>query len=296
MTDPTGSFAAGRAFVQREARLLERPLFATVFEGASPDGVLDVLRGYRNADGGFGHGLEPDKLCPASLPIEVEVAFQAMQAAGQVDRDMVEAACDWLASISQDGGVALAGPVIERYPQAEYWTDWTYEVGINPTAGLAGLLHALGVEHPWRAAATAYCWKTLEGGLPIEAHALLETVVFLEHVGDRERAGTTAARLRGHLPSVRLLKLDPDATGYGLTPLQYAPRPDSPWRALFDDDVIEAHLDRLAGAQQDDGGWPITWQPPSQASTQAWRGIETLRAVRVLVDYGRLQPLDVPPD
>lgn len=61
-------FEAARGFVYKEARLLERRLFATLFEGAPASGVVDALRAYQNDDGGFGHGLEPDKRCPASLP------------------------------------------------------------------------------------------------------------------------------------------------------------------------------------------------------------------------------------
>jgi len=67
-------FAAGRTFILRQGRLLERRLLAACFEGGPAAGVVDALRGYRNDDGGFGHGLEPDKRCPASLPIDVEVA------------------------------------------------------------------------------------------------------------------------------------------------------------------------------------------------------------------------------
>ena len=74
MTD-RDTFAAGREFILREGRLVERRLFATIFEGAPGSGVIDALRGYRNEDGGFGHGLEPDKRVPASLPIDVETAF-----------------------------------------------------------------------------------------------------------------------------------------------------------------------------------------------------------------------------
>jgi hypothetical protein len=38
-------FEAAREFVRRDARLVERRLFATVFEGADPGGVVDALRG-----------------------------------------------------------------------------------------------------------------------------------------------------------------------------------------------------------------------------------------------------------
>ena len=57
----------------------------------------------------------------------------------------------------------------------------------------------------------------------------------------------------------------------------------------FADPIVEGHLDRLAHDQQPDGGWPLTWEPPSTASTLEYRGIETLRALRVLSAYGHLR-------
>jgi hypothetical protein len=74
------AFAAGDRFLLSQARLLERRLFATCFPGQPAAKVADALRGYQNDDGGFGHALEPDKRCPASLPVDVETAFQALAA------------------------------------------------------------------------------------------------------------------------------------------------------------------------------------------------------------------------
>jgi hypothetical protein len=51
--------------------------------------------------------------------------------------------------------------------------------------------------------------------------------------------------------------------------------------------VIDGHLDRLQRDQQPDGGWAITWEPPGAAATLEYRGVETLRALRVLAAYGR---------
>jgi hypothetical protein len=94
------------------------------------------------------------------------------------------------------GAVPLAFPVIEAYPRAGHWTEWTYEPGLNPTAGLVGLLYQLGVSHPWIPAAAGYCWKQLEtADLPTEVHALKEVLVFLEHAPQRERADVIAARV-----------------------------------------------------------------------------------------------------
>jgi len=291
----TKQFNAGREFVLRQGRLLERRLFATCFEGAPAAGVIDALRGYVNDDGGFGHGLEPDKRCPASLPIDVEIALQAMAAAHIVDLPLVHKACEYLAGVASDVGggaaVPLAFPVIEAYPRAEHWSEWTYEPGLNPTAGIVGRLYQLGVEHPWIPAAARYCWDQLDtADLPTDAHALAEVLVFLEHTPDRDRAEATAAKVREALVKSSWFHLDPDDTSYGLSPLTVAPLADSRWRSLFTDDVVQAHLDRMERDQQEDGGWPIAWEPPSQASVLEWRGVVTVSSLRTLVSYGRLDP------
>lgn len=287
-------FTAGEKFLSKQARLLERRLFATCFLGAPAAGVIDVLRGYQNADGGFGHGLEPDKRCPASLPIDVEVALGAMSAAGTYDATMVRRACDFLARTAAeadaDGAVPPAFPVIEAFPRAAHWSEWTYEPGVNPTAGLVGLLFKLGAEHPWMAQATAYCWQQLEAGEVLgDVHTFSEALVFLEHVPDRQRADRCAAELTGRMTEVPGLHLDPHAAGYGLSPLHFAPTAESRWRELFTAEQITAHLDNLEKKQQPDGGWPISWEPPSEASTLEWRGIVTLDALRTLTSYGRLR-------
>ncbi len=283
----TQTHDSGRSFIQREGRVLEQRLAATIFDGGPAAGVVDVLRGYQNPDGGFGHGLEPDKRCPDSLAIDVEIALQAMAAAGTADREMVERACDFLSSIaSPDGAVALSSPVMEAYPRAGHWAEWTYEPGFNPTAGLAGLLHRMGIDHPWVTKATVWCWAALEVGLPDDAHAVSEILVFLGDVPDRERADALAPAVVEHLAKANHYRADPSDPSYGVTPLHIVPTPTSRWRSLFADDLVEGHLDRLQRDQQDDGGWAITWEPPSAASTLEYRGVMTLWALRVLAAYG----------
>jgi hypothetical protein len=283
-------FDTGRAFLDREGRLIERRLAAVLFDGAEPAGVVDAVRAYRNPDGGFGHGLEPDKRCPASLPIDVESALEILWTSGAagVD-DLVRSACDWLASVAApDGAVPLSFPVMEGYPRAEHWSEWTYAPGLNPTAGLVGRLYRLGAQHPWLDQATDWCWKRLESGLNEDAHALSEVLLFLAYVPDRERASAIGAQVPEWLAGAQWFRADPADPEYGVTPVHLAPTPDSPWRTLFDDATIEGHLDRLIRDQQSDGGWAITWEPPSMASTLEWRGIETLRALRTLRAYGRV--------
>jgi hypothetical protein len=302
------AFAAADRFMLSQARLLERRLFATVFLGQPAARVIDALRGYQNDDGGFGQAMEPDTRCPVSLPIYVEVAFQALAAAagaghgpasdgaaefGAAYASMAERACDFLARTAKDaaagGAVPAAFPVIESFPRAAHWTEWTYQPGLNPTAGLVGLLYKLGVDHPWRAEGAAYCWRQLDSGeLPGDAHALSETLIFLEHAPDRDRADKHAAVLAATLADLPMFHLDPESTDYGLSPLHLAPEPGSRWRKLFTEAQIDGHLDRLERDQLPDGGWPISWEPPSEAAAWEWRGMVTLQALRTLTSYGRL--------
>jgi hypothetical protein len=281
-------FAAGRDFIYRQGRLLDQRLFETLFEGAPPQGVLDALRGYSNQDGGFGHGLEPDVRCPASQPLDVELALQTMDTAGGVDREMVQGALDFLAEVSgPEGGVSIVFPSIADFPHAAHWGDGVFPPGLNPTAGIVGLLFKFGIQHPWMDRASAFCRQELARALPDDAHTLTEVLTFLAYLPDRTYADSLIPVLVEKLPRIALYLSDPNDEGYGLTPLHFAPTPDSRWRSLFADDQIEGHLDRLQRDQQPDGGWPVSWEPPSEASTLEWRGLETLRALRILAAYGR---------
>ncbi len=44
----------------------------------------------------------------------------------------------------------------------------------------------------------------------------------------------------------------------------------------------------LAARQQDDGGWPLSWEPPGETARAAWRGKWTLDALAALRAYGRV--------
>jgi hypothetical protein len=64
---------------------------------------------------------------------------------------------------------------------------------------------------------------------------------------------------------------------------------DAPSRSSFKQDDLAADLDRLAGQQQSDGGWPISFRPYSPAGELEWRGCATVQAITVLDSNGVLR-------
>jgi hypothetical protein len=291
MTSTPTPYDRARAFVRANGRILEQRIAGRLFDGDGPEAVAAAVAAYRNPDGGYGHALEPDTLSPDSQPLYAQVALESLDWGGATpDPATLTALCDHLAGVAgPGGGLPLYLPGYGVYPRASHWEGFDEPPpDINPTAAIVGMLHRFGANHPWVDDATAWCLTTLDAdGLPADAHALRCVLALLEHLPDRARADAIADGVPAALKAAKWYREDPTSPEYGVTPLDLAPTPDSRWRALYSPDLIAGHLDNLVAEQQDDGGWPIRWEPPSEASVLSWRGKVTLGAAATLVADGR---------
>jgi hypothetical protein len=277
-------------FIWSNARLLDRLRYAHRFKGGPREPILAALAPYQNPDGGFGNGLEPDLRGPVSQPQPVEFALHILDELDALHEPMVTRALDYLVGITTaEDGVPFVLPMAEEYPRAPWWnTGPEPPASINPTAGIAGLLHKHGISHSWLGPATEYCWRSIESDQERGGYDYLTIFAFLEFVPDRARARRAFERISAELLNGDLVTLDPNVTEHAFMPLDFATSPKSPQRALFDDATIDRHVTALAEHQQPDGGWPISWEPPSPLAELEWRGVATLRALTILRDYGRL--------
>jgi hypothetical protein len=126
---------AAERFIHANARLLDRHRLAVVLHGAPVGPVLDALRAYRNGDGGFGHGLEPDLRAPESEPACTFHALRVLGQVGALDDPMVVDAAAWVATVAEpDGGVPFAMPTAAAHPHAPF---------IEPSPGSSFLTFAL---------------------------------------------------------------------------------------------------------------------------------------------------------
>ena len=269
--------------------MLERAIFARAFLDGSSDAVVAALAAYRNSDGGFGNALEADIRAPASTPLACECALRALHEADIRDRALASGMCEFLSSVAEPNGrVEIALPHILDYPRAAHWNSPSFgSDSPNPTAGIVGLLHYQGADHPWLTRAGEWCWQRLERPLA-DAHEIATALRFLEYAPDRARAAKLAIRLAAEAPRSKWFLERAGTSDYGVTPLGLCPTPTSIARPAFPDDLIAAHLDDLASRQQPDGGWPITWQAPGPGAAIEWRGRMTLEALLCLRAYGRI--------
>jgi hypothetical protein len=285
----TPDFDAAAEFMAARARVLDRRVFQRLFQGGAPGPVRDAIAAYRNDDGGFGHALEPDLRTAASQPAAVEMALRIMDAADAWDEQLVRDAIDWLTSIApSEGGATFVLPTLSQGPHAPWWAPAEGNpVSLIQTGEIAGVLYARGFNHPWRDGATEVMWRGIDQLREPNAYEMFGVLAFLQHVPDRPRAENALSRVGPLLFDRRLVALDPDAAGETHSPLDFAPLPDSIARGLFDDATIEAHLNHLAGAQLEDGGWMFNWPAWSPAAESDWRGFLTVDALRVLRANGR---------
>ena len=280
--------AQAHDFIFKTARLLDRQLFTYLFEGGSREAVLHALVAYQNADGGFGNALEPDKRDPGSQPVDVEVAFHILEKLDAFDHPCVLQACDFLAGIAtREGGVPFALPSVMAYPRAPWWNVAPEPpASLNPTASLAGMLLAHGIQHPWLDRAVPYCWQAIAENNSTEYHDLMPMITFLQQASDPRRAAGELERIRRRIVENQLISLDPAASGYVHPLLDWAPTPQHWVHNLVSEAVVQADLQRLIAGQQADGGWGITWPALSPAVELEWRGWKTVEALHTLKAYG----------
>jgi hypothetical protein len=272
------------------ARLLERRMFELAFRDGDPAAALQAICAYLNPDGGFGHALEADLRVSSSQPLFVHFALTALREARLPGEPVGERICAYLASVAtEEGAVPYILEDALDHPRADHWEG---EFGLAPslhaTAGVAAGLHALGVRHEWLDRATAWCLREIAGQPVYSGHRILNVMDLLQSVPTLPDRSALWERVTNRLFEADYVLLETPVRTYGLTPLHFAPAPDAPARALFSDDLIEAHLDDLAARQLDDGGWPIHWTPPAGSATAEWRGRWTLDALLALRAYGRI--------
>ncbi|MET9961587.1 hypothetical protein ABZ128_21440 [Streptomyces sp. NPDC006326] len=297
---PLTALARAEQFIWLTARVLEQRRFAFHFLGGDADPVDTALGSYLNADGGYGHALDPDLRGPLSQPLHTAHALRVLDSLGRCAGQRIERLCRHLTRVSTgDGALPVLLPAPAGHPAAPYHPVYDDPPGeLLVTGPVVGLLHRNRIWHAWLFRATDFCWDRVEGMRRSHPYEVQSAVAFLDGAPDRARAVAAADRLGRLVREQRLVVLDPRrrheyplpagyAPGERLYPHDVARRPESLARGWFTDEEMRRSLDFLAAEQQADGGWPVRRQAWAPGSSLERRPIATLEALLTLRAYGR---------
>lgn len=294
-----------RAFVEGTARPLDRERLAFHLDGADTGPVVHELAQFQNADGGFGHGLEPDLRAPASSALATTVGLQVLREIGVPgDHPVVAGAVGYL--VNTYDATRKAWEIIpeeaDAAPRADWWNhakagEALARFLVNPRAEIVGYLRQYGAPVPQAMLDELFedILSHMTGSAPrVEMHDFLCYLRLAETPGLPEAVrGPVVERLRG---SVRhTVETDAKAwNGYCATPLDVAPTPTSLLADAFTPQEIAANLDHLVTSQKRDGAWAPAWEwgryPTAwRQAKREWKGVLTVRALTTLRAHGRVQ-------
>lgn len=296
---------AARDFVFAHGRPLERALLRAHFDAESADQVYAHLSEYRNADGGFGHALEPDLRTPKSSVLATSTAFQVLRAIGAPDdHPLVRDGIRYLlgAFDATTGVWPIIPATANDAPHAPWWTvgpdhpAWFGGYLVNPRAEVVGHLYHYRnlVEQAWLDGVAEALRLDLEDRTkPLDMNEML-CAVRLEAVEGIPQGLREAAQraIEWSLPAT-LATTAEQWESYSLQPLALAPDPASHLAGALES-LIDANLDFRIDEQEIGGAWSPAWSwgdlyPDRwQVARRDWQGVLTLDAMRQLAAWGRV--------
>ncbi len=291
------NFNKARDFILTNARMIERRLFHFHLGKVDPEGVFHALYAYRNSDGGFGHGMEPDTASPKSQPLFSIMALETLDDIGYLNSDLIQRDfIPYFESVLTDkGGIPWMLRPTSDYPCAEHFKTVKEWAALSTTAPLLGILEKYNLEIPWMQKAEAFVWQEIERIK--EKHVFCHLCVprrlmFLQYTKSRTKADKAIIDLKQWILADGVLCKDKSDEGWGLYgkphSLYYAPSPVSLLHPIFSKDTIDSDLNELISRQNKDGRWD-TWYGLSEGMKLERAGIQTMWTLRTLDYYGRIE-------
>ncbi|MCI8388210.1 MAG: hypothetical protein HFE63_07100 [Clostridiales bacterium] len=300
------TFESVRSFVYRNARPLDLARWQYHFENGSQAAVINALKYYQNADGGFGHAIEPDCWNVNSSPIATWMATCILREVGVAEGDIIdgilrylesgadfdEAQNQWLNSV----------PSNNDYPHAVWWGySEGGELMYNPTASLAGFIIRFADKSSalYKKGSEIACeaYKFFEKSVPFgEQHI---TACFIELYDYCREAGVELfdmERFKELLITQVHNNICQDtakwAVEYVARPIEFFNTRDS---IFYPDnrDIAEYQCEFIVSSQLPDGSYPVTWSwwndyKEFEISANWWRVSFAINNILYLKNFGKL--------
>ena len=291
------NYLKARDFILTNARMIERRLFQFHFENDGAQGVFHAVYAYRNSDGGFGHGMEPDTASPESQPLFSIMALETLDEIGYLNKELIlKDFMPYFESVTTEkGGIPWMFRPKSNYPCEEHFKTVKEWAALSTTAPLLGILEKYKIDIPWMQKAEEFVWSEFERIKDTHAFCYLcipRWLMFLENTKSQAKAEKTINNLKKWISNNGIICEDKTDEGWGLYGkphrLNYAPSAESILYPIFTEVEIESDLNELISRQKEDGRWD-TWYGISEGTKLEWAGIQTLWTLKVLKNYWRIE-------
>lgn len=266
-------FDKAKQFIFRHGRLFDRKRFSFHFEDGSSKSALESLLCYQNPDGGFGHGIELDVLCPASTAIGAETAMYYLEDLGIKDGEKIDRLENWILSAQQDNGtVPHPENEIKLYPHGPWWLG-DDDIRVFSLAGMLGKW-GRGSELFFQRVENYFENYPFPEKFEIYTYPLY---LYLRFAPGMEKHTARLEEIRCQLPN--LLEKFKD----------YYPLFSPYWSYASDDvsrEILKAEAEKMVDDLQDDGGLKFAYP-----DLPWWRPVVTLEGLVALKKHGFLNIL-----
>ena len=260
-----------KKFISNNARPLELAVYKYFFENESNQAVIDELLKFQNADGGFGHALEPDFFNPNSSPIATNDAIITLSRVNALDKgsDIVKGIVSYLEShdsFDKDKKRWLfAIDSNKDYPHAIWWEKKGDGISkFNPSVSLAAFMVCYGKRTPLYEEIIKEAIEYLKNGEisgdAVNCYLLAYELLTSHSIDDIVDLNAFKTSLSKAIENC----ICKDISKYGV---EYVPMPSVIFTGKYMEFItpeiiplINAEKDILGKLQMEDGGFDITWK------------------------------------
>ena len=291
------NFLKAKDFILTNARMIERRLYQYHFENDDPKGVFHAVYAYRNSDGGFGHGMEPDTASPESQPLFSIMALETLDEVRYLNKEIIlKDFMPYFEGITTEkGGIPWMFRPLNDYPCEGHFKTVKEWAALSTTAPLLAILEKYKIDIPWMQKAEEFVWQEIERIKEKHVFCYLcipRRLQFFKYTKSRDKAERALNDLRNWILAEGVICKDKSDDGWGLYgkphSLCYAPSPTSILNPIFSNEMINSDLNELINRQKNDGRWD-TWYGISEGTKLEWAGIQTLWTLKILKNYGRIE-------
>lgn len=274
-------------FISENARPLELAIYKYYFENESNQAVANELSKFQNADGGFGHALEPDFFNPNSSPIATNDAIITLFRVNALDNgsDIVKGIISYLEShdsFNEDKKRWLfAIDSNKDYPHAIWWEKKGDGISkFNPSVSLAAFMVCYGNRTSLYEEIIKESFDYLENsgevsGDDVNCYLLAYELLTSNNINDIVNLDAFKDLLCKAIENC----ICKDISKYGV---EYVPMPSVIFTSRYMEfitpeikSLIAAEKDILGKLQMEDGGFDFTWKwytsyPAEYEQARAW--------------------------